>query len=425
MLILKNTTFINWNSLTFSHGHLIVDQGVNGTARLVQNLPTITPADTVLDCQNKYVTKSFGCGHHHVYSALLTGMPAPYKTPQTFYEILKYIWWNLDKSLDLDILKASALVTAVECAKRGVTFVIDHHASPFVVENSLETIADAFNQVGVGHLLCYEISDRDGVDLARKALAETDHYLQSHQGLVGLHASFTLTNKTLQKAVDLAKKHNTGIHVHVAEDLYDQEQCYEIHNKRVIERFSEVGILSLPASLLVHCLYLTRHERQLIHDSSVNVVQNTESNLNTCSGQFSSCALGQNIMLGTDGLHNDMLRSAKVSYFTDQMNDVVTPEIMYHRFRNIHHYLARNGFKGDGDNNLVVLDYNPMTEFDEHNFFGHFINGIDATHIQHVISNGKLVVHNRVVTTVNEAEIKQFSREMGKKLWKSMQTAKI
>jgi len=420
MIILKDTTFIDWETLKFTNTHILVEPGLKGGIKFVKDIPELNHSDKLIDCKGKYVTKSFGCGHHHVYSALATGMPAPKKTPDNFYEILKYVWWTLDKSLDLEMIKASAYATAIACAKNGVTFAIDHHASPNAIQGSLQTIADAFNEVGVGHLLCYELSDRDGVDVAKIGLNETENYLKTNQGLVGLHASFTLTNKTLERAVALANKYKTGIHVHVAEDLYDQEHCYDIHNKRVVERFYDLGILNMPQTILVHCLYLTNQERRLIHQTETNVAQNTESNLNNNVGQFNSCALGNNIMLGTDGMHSDMLRAAKSAYFVGQISDTVDLNEVYHRFRNVSRYLDNNNFKGDGDNNLVILDYQPTTEFDATNFLGHFIYAIDSTHVQHVISQGKLIVEDRKVTTVDESEIKLFSREMSKKLWLKM-----
>ena len=271
-------------------------------------------------------------------------------------------------------------------------------------------------------LLSYELTDRDGVKIANQGLAETENYLKNNQGLVGLHASFTLTNKTLEKAADLPRKYNTGVHVHVAEDLYDQEHCYDIHNKRVIERFNDHGILELKRSLLVHCLYLTNAERDLIRESGLFVAQNTESNLNNNVGQFNSCAIGNNIMLGTDGMHSDMLRAAKATFYNGQLNDTIDYAEIYHRFRNANRYLSKNNFTGDGENNLVVLDYLPSTYMDQSNFLGHFLFGLDASHVQHVIANGELIVKDRIITKVDESAIKLKAQQISQKLWNKMQS---
>ena len=427
-IYLKDATYIDWKTQAFKSSHLAVDAGDDGGIRFVDALPPqdeLSADDGVLNCSRRLVTKSFGCGHHHIYSALARGMPAPSKIPSNFSEILQYIWWHLDKSLDTEMIEASALVSALYCAKNGVTFVIDHHASPFAIENSLETIATAFDRVGISHLLCYEISDRDGEGPKEKGLRETDRFLGSgRQGHVGLHASFTVGDDLLNRAVELARAHNTGLHVHVAEDAVDQESCLKHYNKRVVERYHEAGVLDLSGSILSHCIHLDEREKDLIRGSDVYVVQNTESNLNNNVGVTSYRELGENIILGTDGMHSDMLRSAKAAFLTGQVTEGLDMAGLYSRFRKVHEYIGDNGFVGDGDNNLVLLDYDSPTDIDESNFLGHFVYGIDARHVESVISSGKPIVENKKLVTVDEDEILGFSREMGRKLWQKMSHGK-
>ncbi|MCD4773283.1 MAG: amidohydrolase family protein, partial [Bacteroidales bacterium] len=401
----------------FSKTNILVEEGENGSVKFLDNLDGINPTSKIIDCTGKFVTKSFAIGHHHVYSALSRGMPAPKKSPNNFLEILKYIWWKLDKALDKDMIEASALVTAIACAKAGSTFVIDHHASPNFIEGSLEVIAKAFEKVGINHLLCYEITDRDGIEKAESGLAETENYLKQNQGLIGLHASFTVGENTLKKASNLMNKYNSGIHIHVAEDNYDQEHCIAKYNKRVVERLNDYGILNSSKTILGHCLKINENERNLIKNSKAYVVQNTESNLNNNVGYFNSEGLGKNIMLGTDGMHSDMIRSAKAAYFVGQGFDNIVVTTAYKRFRNVHNYLKTNSFKGDKENNLVVFDYDSPTEMNENNFLGHIIFGLSSNHIQHVISNGKLILEDRKIKTVNEEEILDFSKKMANKLW--------
>jgi cytosine/adenosine deaminase-related metal-dependent hydrolase len=418
---LKNANFIDWKTLEFKTSSIKIETGMNGKMEFVNEIPSGAEDDTI-DCTGKIATKSFACGHHHVYSALSRGMGAPKKNPRNFYEILKYVWWTLDKCLDKDMIEASALATAIASAKNGVTFVIDHHASPFYVDGSLEIIAEAFEKVGVGHLLCYEISDRDGYDIAEQGLAETENYLKKYQGLVGLHASFTISDDTLERSVMLAQKYNSGLHIHVAEDKYDQEYCLRNYNQRVVERLNEAGVLKFLKTILGHCLHLEEKEKELINNSNVWVVQNSESNLNNNVGYFNSRGLGKNIMLGTDGMHSDMLRSAKSAFYVGQGFDSIDYPGVYQRFRNVHNYLSSNCFFGDGDNNLVVLDYDTPTEINQNNFLGHFLFGLESKQVQHVISQGKLIVKDKKVITVNEDEILQFAREQGLKLWDKMKT---
>ena len=418
-ILLKNAGYIDWQTLEFFTTNIFIQEGTGGKIFFFDNLENIK-ANKVIDCQGKFVTKSFAIGHHHIYSALARGMPAPKKQPENFLEILKYIWWNLDKVLDKEMIEASALSTAIACAKSGSTFVIDHHASPGFIEGSLEVISKAFEKVGISHLLCYEITDRDGMDKAEKGLDETENFLQNKQGLIGLHASFTVGKETMRKSVDLMNRYNSGIHIHVAEDYYDQKHSLENYGKRVVERLNDYGILDSSKTILGHCLHIDNNERKLIRESKSYVVQNTESNLNNNVGYFNSAGLGENIFLGTDGMHSDMMRSVQAAYFVGQGFDNIDFVTAYRRFRNVHRYLDTNNFSGDGENNLIVLDYDTPTEIDETNFLGHFIFGLRERHIQQVISNGKLILENRNITTVDEAEVLKFSREQGKKLWRHL-----
>ncbi len=418
-ILLKNATYIHWKTLEFITTDILVENGVNASISFINKANKHTDYE-IIDCTGKFITKAFAVGHHHVYSALARGMPAPKKTPSNFHEILKYIWWNLDKALDAEMIEASALATAIACAKAGSTFVVDHHASPNAIEGSLDIIARAFEKVGLSHLLCYEITNRDGIDKAELGLAETENYLKKKQALVGLHASFTVSNATMQKAADLIEKYQSGTHIHVAEDLYDQRHCIENYHKRVVERLNDFSLLNSSKTILGHCLHLSDNERNIIKNSTAFVVQNMDSNLNNKVGYFNSEGLGKNIFLGTDGMHSDMIKSAQSAHFMGQKYDKMNFGEVYFRLRKVHDYLEQNNFEGDGANNLVVFDYPSPTPINQDNFLGHFLFGFSSNDIQHVISDGKLIVKNRKVLTIDENEVLKFTKEQAVRLWEKL-----
>lgn len=414
-LYLKNATFIDWQTFAITKTNIKV---TSNDMNFVDDIPTDAE---VFDCKGKLVTKSFGCGHHHIYSTLARGMPAPKKIPENFNEILTYIWWTLDKCLDRDMIEASALASAMYCAKNGVTFVIDHHASPFAVEGSLSIIADAFDKIGISHLLCYELSDRDGQDIAQAGLDEHERFLSAGgQGHIGLHASFTVGSTLLKQSVELANKFNTGLHVHTAEAMADQEACVKDHGKRVVQRLNDAGAMELAQTILIHCVHLDKIECGIVRGSGRWIVENIESNQNNNVGQANYNQITDKVMLGTDGMHSDMLRSAKAAFLAGQAVEGLGMDGAYNRFRNIHKYIAESGFKGDGDNNLVVLDYNSPTEVTSDNFIGHFIYGLDSSHVSTVISNGEIIVKDGLLTKANETDITSYAREMGNRLWDKM-----
>ncbi len=177
--------------------------------------------------------------------------------------------------------------------------------------------------------------------------------------------------------------------------------------------------MNFSKTILAHCLHLNEKERATLATSNAWIAQNTESNLNNNVGLFDGRGLDR-IMLGTDGMHSDMLRSAQAAYFVGQGVERLSPQDIYQRLRNVHRYLAENNFSGDGDNNLVILNYDSPTEIDAQNFLGHFIYGLEARHIESVISDGRLIVKDRKLLNVDQGDILKFSKEMGKRLWEEM-----
>jgi cytosine/adenosine deaminase-related metal-dependent hydrolase len=420
-ILLKNATYIDWDTLAFTDGDILVEEGLQGGLHFIgEDAKLPGRPGTTIDCVGKLVTKSFAIGHHHVYSALARGMPPPDRKPVNFREILQTIWWTLDKCLDKEMIRYSALVTAMAAAKAGSTFVIDHHASPGCIGGSLDIIAEAFDEVGVSHLLCYEVTDRDGRDKALMGLRETERYLEKRQGLVGMHASFTVGDASLEAAAGLIQQFSTGAHVHLAEDLYDQEHCLHHYGKRVMERWHEAGILNASATILVHGLHLDDREREIFRGNPCWLAQNMESNLKNKVGFFNGDRLGERIMLGTDGMHSDMMQSVRMAFFAGQKFDKIDFAEAYHRLRNVHRYLSTNRFVGDSDNCLVVMDYDNHTEINQDNFIAHLLFGMQSGHVTDVIANGRLIVSNRDVVLVDQEKILHEARDVSRRLWQRM-----
>ena len=419
MLYLKNGTYINWQTLEFTKSDIWVEEGIDG--EIFFTAPTNLPKNIqTIDCEGLYITRALANAHHHIYSALSRGMPQPAISPQNFHETLQYVWWQLDYALDEQMIRSSALVTALAAAKTGCSFIIDHHSSPAYTLGSLDIIANALDEAGLGHLLAYEITDRNGPKKAIESLEETRNYLKNRQGLVGLHASFTVGDDTLKEALKIAQDFNTGVHAHLAEDLFDQEHCISKYGKRAVQRYADMGFLDLNANILVHGIHLDELERKLLNSSKTYLAVNYDSNLNNKVGIFNGNGIEQNIMLGTDGMHSDMFKSAQTAWFTGINHESLNPQIVYNRLRAVHNYLNQNNFKGDGENNLMILDYDTPTPINEGNFLGHFFYGMSSGHVRHLISQGKLILKDREHALLNEEEVLAKSKEQAKRLWKKL-----
>ena len=248
-------------------------------------------------------TPGLVCGHTHLYSALARGMPAPRHTPRNFTEILEGVWWRVDRALDHEMLRWSAMLGALEALESGTTAIVDHHSSPNAIEGSLDVIAQACADVGVRVVCCYEVTDRNGTDGAKAGLAENERFLRAGgRGIVGAHAAFTLSDETLDAVCGLAADLGVGVHVHVAEDPVDAGA-----GERLAPRADDRWILA-------HAVHLERPLPGV-------VVHNPRSNLNNGVG-YSRPGRFPRVALGTDGIGADMLEEFRLAVALARADDV-------------------------------------------------------------------------------------------------------
>jgi cytosine/adenosine deaminase-related metal-dependent hydrolase len=164
------------------------------------------PQASFLDARGKVIMPGLINTHTHLYSTFARGIALKDPPPKNFLQILERLWWRLDKALTLEDVYYSALISLVDCVKNGTTTIMDHHASPFAVRGSLRAIARAAREVGVRSCLCYEVSDRDGEEIAGEGIEENAGFIEESRqakddllaASFGLHASFTLSDRTLK-----------------------------------------------------------------------------------------------------------------------------------------------------------------------------------------------------------------------------------
>jgi cytosine/adenosine deaminase-related metal-dependent hydrolase len=251
------------------------------------------------------LTSGMVCGHHHLYSALARGMPAPPKQPTNFIEILEQIWWRLDVALDEEMIHWSAMLGAAEALMCGTTGIVDHHESPSAVDGSLSIIADACAEVGVRVNCAYGVTDRHGSAEASRGLAENERYLRAGgRGMVGVHAAFTCRDETLVAAAGLAADLGVGVHIHVAEGVADRDAG------------ARLEALAADDWLLVHCVHLDRPLRGTI-------AHNPRSNMVNSVGYAAPTSRPNRVVLGTDGIGADMMEEARLAYVRLREHDVL------------------------------------------------------------------------------------------------------
>jgi len=440
----------NGRIITFGPSNQIIQNGaVRVEGALISDvgetaaLKKAYPADAIVDANGQLIMPGNICAHTHFYGAFARGMAIPGQAPRDFPDILAKLWWQLDKALlEMDI-KYSALVCLVDAIKHGTTTLIDHHASPSAINGSLDYIAQAVTQAGLRASLCYEVTDRNGRAEATAGIDENVRFLNVVKEIdnpllaasFGLHASLTLSDETLADCVAAAKGLETGFHIHAAEGMADQEDSLRRSGKRVIQRLHDAGILG-PRSILAHCIHVDAWEMEILRDTGTWVTHQPRSNMNNAVGVAPVETMlrgGIKVGMGNDGFSNNMWAEWKTAYLVHKLwhgdpRRANGYDIMQMAGAN-NAELARvfwpdaavGQLSPGAYADLILVDYHPFTELTAGNLPWHILFGFEASAVTSTMAAGKWLMRDRVLLTLDEAEIAAKARELSAGVWERYQ----
>ena len=392
-----------------------------------------------IDAKGGVIMPAFINTHEHIYSAMARGLSIKGYNPKGFLDILDGQWWTIDRHLTLEQTKYSAVETLISCIRNGVTTVFDHHASFGQIGGSLFTIADVAKELGVRACLCYEISDRDGMDKARESVMENAEFIRYAlkddtdmiAGMMGMHAQFTISDATMELAA-ANKPDEVGYHIHVAEGIEDLHDCLKKYGKRIVDRLMDFNILG-EKTLLGHCIYINPHEMDLIKDTNTMVVHNPESNMgNACGCPPTMELVHRGILtgLGTDGYTHDMIESYKVANVLHKHHlcDVnaawgEVPKMLFENnaaIANRYFKTPLGVLKERAAGDVIVVDYNPPTQLDASNINGHILFGMTGRDVVTTVANGRVLMKDREIKVIDVEEAMAKCREESAKLWHSI-----
>ncbi|MCD6364081.1 MAG: putative aminohydrolase SsnA [Synergistetes bacterium] len=429
------------NAVIWTNDGSLVEKGwIRIEGGVISEVGKGIPFSSDLDLAGKLVLPGLVNIHSHLYSSLVRGMPISV-SPQSFLGILKEIWWKLDLHLDEESVYYSALVGGIESLKSGITAIVDHHASYGCVRGSLLLLKRALvDELGMRADLCYEVSDRCGREKAEEAIEENlsfielslkegNGYFKAH---LGLHASFTLSDETLQACVGSAPE-SVGFHIHLAEGPEDQRDSIEKYDLKVVERLDRWGILR-KNTIVVHGIDLSAGEKDILSSRDVFFAHCPQSNMNNGVGTADLSSMfdrGIKVCLGNDGYGFNILNDLRVAFLLQKhekrdFNAVSLEEICNTFLKN--NYEALESFWGGELKfgkiapgyaaDLIVLDYNPPTPLNADNFLGHLLFGIaDSLKVDKVIVGGKVLLDSGKVLNVDEERVFSEAEKVAKRLW--------
>jgi putative selenium metabolism protein SsnA len=390
--------------------------------------------DAVIDCGGAALLPGLVNGHMHLYSALAAGMPAPPQTPRNFVENLRYVWWRLDRAHDAESIAMSGRVGALDAVRCGTTTLIDHHASPDCIADSLDCLERGIADVGPRAILCYETTDRNGRPGREAGIEENHRYLekfrrkpsQQFAGMVGAHASFTLEDETLDALATTAERFATGVHIHVAEDPADEADCRTNHRQSLIDRLADHALLT-PSAVFAHGTHLDLAAIARLGDVGLTLAHNPRSNMNNGVGYTPIAQFQCPVMIGTDGIGSDLFTESRVAWFKSRdAHAGLTPN----RFLAMLATSARRASAAlgvtlgrlavDAAADIVVTSYRPATTLTGENLAGHFLFAMGPQHVTHVMIGGRWVLRDHQIVCCNESEVRQEARRVTTDVWQRM-----
>jgi putative selenium metabolism protein SsnA len=412
-------------------GEEIADVGP--TNELIRRYPD---ADR-LDGTDLFLLPGLIDAHTHLYAALSLGMPAVEESPRNFPQILERIWWRFDKALRDDDVYVSALVGSIASLRSGITTILDHHASPTAVPDSLSRLAAGVEQVGLRTCLAYEVSDRDGPVSRDQGIAENRRFLLETKargdsllkGLFGLHAVFSLSDETLRRCAEEAAELGVGCHMHMVEHLPEVLKFAQSHDQSIADFLADVGILG-SQTLVAHTVHIGRADIAVLKDTGTFNVHNPKSNMGNGVG-ISPVAdmldLSQPVGLGSDGFYDipQEMVTAKLlqtlgkrdpSAFSDQLalKLVYDHNVRFaERIFNCQLGKIAPGYAAD----LILVTYSPATPIREWNLSSHILAALNGGAVRTALVNGRVVLRDGEVLGVDEAEVLTQAKSQAAKLW--------
>lgn len=370
--------------------------------------------------------------HHHAYSALARGMPVT-GIAKDFPSTLETLWWRLDRALDADAVRLSGLVTAIESIRHGCTTIFDHHSSPGFVEGSLETLAQAFGELSMRALLCFETSDRNGEAVFQRSVEENLAFARGHvrdeavKGLFGLHASFTLSARSLSRLAE-AIPEDLPVHVHAAEDVVDVEHARKEGFEGPVDRLHKTGVLR-QRSLLAHGVHLSPAELATIEATDAYLVHNPQSNCNNRVG-YGDPSLwdSSRVLLGTDGMSSNMLGQAQFGYLAQRAlgEEGGSPFELVEKmlFDNPTAYSREifgpqvGGIREGQPADFAIFDYHSPTPVSADNLTAHLLFGLaQAPSASWVYARGVPVLENGSFRTIDEMSVLEAAAQVASHVW--------
>jgi 5-methylthioadenosine/S-adenosylhomocysteine deaminase len=389
-------------------------------ARISSVLPAgspLPPARETLDATGRVVIPGLVNAHGHAAMTLLRGIADDLKLLEW---LERYIFPAESKNVSPEFVYWGTLLGCVEMARSGTTT----YADMYYFE---EEVARATERAGLRGVLGQSVigfpapdyrTPEEALEGARKFLVQyKDHPLIVPS--VAPHALYTTPLDVVVRAAKLAREHGVPLQIHAVEPPEENDQMVEKLGKRTIQALADAGVLS-KGTILHHAIWLSDEDIETIARYGASTSHNPESNMKTASGVArvpDLLAAGIAVGLGTDGpasnnnldLFEEMDTAAKLAKLVRE-DPTVLPAKTVFRMATLGGAEAlgladRIGSLEPGKlADVVLIDVTAPGLVPLYNVYSHLVYAIKGGDVDAVVVNGKIVVKDSRMVTVDEDE---------------------
>lgn len=422
MLLIKNASYVIVSAdQVLRNADVLIDG--SRIAGVGQALPA-EGCDRVIDAAGKIVSPGFVNTHTHLYQNMLKGMGDRLRLKEWCEEVtfpFSNIIHKYERQLGDETLGyAYGLLGAVEMVRGGITAFIN-------MDNDMGTQLEAWEDVGIRGVLAVQTVNRwvpkelmipDDRRLAKlEATIEHWHGRGLQDVYIAPSTPFTCTPEFMKKLHSLARKCGVKIQTHVSETEWEVRQSLEETGTTPLQYLEDIGFLEDPV-IAVHCVHLTPEEMELCRRRNVTVSYNPKSNGKLGSGIAPIAELremGVELCIATDGAaSNDLL-----DMFEDMRFGAMLQKLKYGdpaRFgeKDVFRMATEGGARAMGLDagrietgklaDVILVDCGEVSMAPVHDPISSLVYCGKSCNVETVIINGRIVMEDRIIRTIPEAE---------------------
>jgi len=385
-------------------------------------------AEKELDAEGGLILPGLINGHTHAAMTLFRGLA----DDLPLMDWLNNYIFPVEGKMDDDFVRVGSLLACAEMIMSGTTTFCDMYLFE-------EEVARAAKEAGmrclVGEVLYDFPSPNYGI--VEKGFIYTEALIErwKRDPLINIavepHSLFTCGVELLLKANDLALRKGVPLILHMAETKEELEEIKKRFGKRPAQHLKDLGLLG-PHLILDHCVHVSKSEIGLLAGHKVSVVHNPESNMKLASGIApvpEMIARGIKVGLGTDGcasnnnldLFGEMDMAAKL-HKAQRLDPTVMDAQTLIRMATIDGARALGLGKITGSlevgkrADLIVIDINKPHLTPMYNPYSHVVYAASGQDVRHSIIDGRIVMEDRRLLTLDVEHIIERSKEKSKKV---------